>query len=302
MGLVIPSLNILRKPFYTRKVREITVQNNESFDLTDFQIDIALDGMFYTLDPNNLVLTCDGRRLPHWVEEFSFYRSIRLWTKLTLPASATKVIQLWYDGCVPWGQSPGDVMLFFDHFDSDRGWNKVVDGGGSYTIEDSCWKMIGSAHDTKWVSNDSFEAVTNIRIIVRYKKASTGSGFNCEFGAAQSNSYGQVSLACDYPSSPVTFKRNPGWTALYTDPKEVLRWRRLEAMHINGQSFRLWSFEYDERILLKEDSAGNISGATCCYLKCYRGVNWVDWIALAKATANSPTVTVGAEKNVFRSW
>ena len=304
MGLVIPSLNILRKPFYTRKVREITVQNNESFDLTDFQIDIALDGMFYTLDPNNLVLTCAGRWLPHWVEAFSFYSSVRLWPKLTLPTTATKIIQLWYDGCVPWWQSPEDTMLFFDHFDSDRGWNKVVDGGGSYTIEDSCWKMTGGSSDTKWVSNGSFEAVQHLRIIARFKKGFSGSDSNCQFGISKSDGSGTITLGCDYPSSPTTFKRDPGWVSIYTDSLEILKWRKLEVEHINGMSFKLWSYEWDEKALLVSGTAGTQSSTTSdrCFLKCYKGEYWLDWIALAKATANSPTVTVGAEKNVFRSW
>ena len=303
-GIIIPSLNILRKPFYTRKMREITVQNNESFDLTNFQIDITLDGVFYTLGPNNLVLTCDGQRLSYWVEEFSFYRFVRLWTKLMLPASSTKIIQLWYDGCVPWGQSPEDTMLFFDCFDSDRGWNKILDGGGSYTIEDGYWKMTGGSDDTKWVSNDSFEAVQNLRVLTRVKKAFSGSGSNCQLGIAASDASGTISLGCDYPSSPTAFKRDPGWVAVYTDSLEILKWRRLEAKHINGVSFDLWSYEWDEKVLLGSDTADTQSSTTSdrCFLKCYGGEYWLDWIALAKATTNSPTVTIGAEKSVFRSW
>lgn len=109
--------------FFTKRKRTITIQNNEASDLTDYQVCIEIsDTDFFTkADPNNLVIADKGVILPYWVETWKRPDGkARIWTKVNLPASGSKTIDLYYDGYTSKTQQDGDsVFEFFDDFDSD---------------------------------------------------------------------------------------------------------------------------------------------------------------------------------------
>ena len=156
--MIIKSIINSQKILYqTQYCRTIKIKNNESSDLSDYQVCLEFDSLHNNADPNNLVFEDlkTGNYLPYWVEEWKRPSGkTKIWIKLDLEADETREVRLYYHGLVYNNYHDGDeVFEFFDDFDGDNlnldKWEGV--GTFSYSISNSLLEM-----DSSFNGNDTY--------------------------------------------------------------------------------------------------------------------------------------------------
>ncbi len=108
----------------TSYYREITITNNASVDLTDYQILLVFNTSnfdFGKIGGSNNFYFClqDGTVLKHWVEEYVEGSSLKVWVRVPfIPAGGSTKIYMVYGGSVT-GSSDTST---FDFYDGGMGW------------------------------------------------------------------------------------------------------------------------------------------------------------------------------------
>lgn len=287
-GIIIPSLNILRKPFYTQKVREITVQNNETFDLTQHPCQVILPSI-----PSNMIFLCDGNEIPYWVSDL-----VRgeIFITLDLPASGSKVVQMFYGGAKEFldfqRYMPVDTQVF-----SCKRWTQaILDKYCSYTsVEPEPSGLlrtygISGGRGAVYVKD---LILSDVEVAIKYK---VGTGW-AAVRIREDHYWFKVSTGY--------FVKDEG-TNLASFSYATIGYNRFRMVgsdlessdELWGNVPASWSF-----VTSTTDSDYQNAGYVYLYSQEDDG-NWAKWgeFLVRKATTNEPTVTVGAEKNVFRSW
>ena len=309
-------INQINKPVYVQRFREITITNNESSALTDFQVPIEIGGDFLDkADPNNLFLVDSGNVVyPYWVEEWKRPTGkARIWTKVDLVASGSKTLKLYYQGIA--GDNPpngDDVFEFFDDFDGDEldssKWSSGTISGVTQTVENSQLKISGTSSGSGY----------------SYIAASDGivSG-DCELWAKARSK--DIS---DQVNQEVKFRvtGNDWATAAFRDVSGSPKWRK-QGKH-GGTNYTAYDedrFKNETKFMIRRvgsevrshywDSfawqeigsvyTGFSTSDTSVTIGSYynsaesQEVYW-DWVLYKKYTANEPSVTVGSEQVAYR--
>ena len=109
---------------HTQYYRNISIQNNENFDLVNYQLCIEFYdiSLFRKADPNSLIIIDNDEPLPYWVQTWNqLDNKIRIWTKINIDANATKTIQLHYGGYIKESKQNGEqVFELFDDFNTTQ--------------------------------------------------------------------------------------------------------------------------------------------------------------------------------------
>ena len=149
--------------------RKITITNNSSNDLTDYQVAIDLDSSNFDFskansDGSDIRFTdSDGETLlSYWIESWDSANSkAKIWVKVpSIPASGSVDIYMYYGNSSATDEgNPEQVFDFFDHFDNTNKWTKI-DTDITVSCENSIMtlKMVGTAGDIrtkdKWPSQN----------------------------------------------------------------------------------------------------------------------------------------------------
>jgi len=131
--------------------RAVTITNNTSTDLTDYQVRIELDSSNFDFSKANAdgsdirFAADDGETLlAYWIEKWdSSNEQAVIWVKVpSIPAGGSTTIYLYYGN--PQAQSESDpeqVFEFFDDFEGDsldtNKWVKTIESSASVTLSDS---------------------------------------------------------------------------------------------------------------------------------------------------------------------
>ena len=159
--------------------RQITVTNNAAQTLTDYQINFTLDAANLIAqgkmrsDCGDIRVTLSDRQtlLPYWIENLNRTstcntNTTRIWTKVSIPASGSTTILVWYGNpSATSAENASAVFLFFDHFNTST---------GTLTFLGSCTWVRDTANSTIKVTGGSNDCVAvanvgtpNVRILTR---------------------------------------------------------------------------------------------------------------------------------------
>jgi|GEM_PF-5597799 len=304
---------------YTRYYRDITVQNNESEDLTDYQVCIEISDadFFIKADPNNLVIIDGDTTLSYWVETWKRPDSkARIWTKVNLPASGSKTIKLCYGGYVDWiNQNGDDVFELFDDFEGETLdtskwvlWLELADA--SYEIADSHLIIhAGTGGSTlksstvfgKGYCFSSFIRTNgqNVNLIkLEYKEGSSYTNYTT-YELDNSDHYSGI-----YDTLRLVSYLDGEFAATdYSNRDSVL--------HTN-KSYKIYrypdgsTYGYQSHQLLGNFNSVVIDGLMSCGVGSWSASSsrdlYVDYIYVTKLVQNEPTITISAETEETRYW
>ena len=299
-------------------VREITITNNESSALTDFQVPIEIGGDFLEkADPNNLIITENDSVLPYWVEQWKRPSGKALiWTKVDLVASESKSLKLFYGGI--WDNPPngGNVFQFFDDFEgSELGDSWTYNNNGTLTVENSFVKLeTGTTSGTSChFGRSCSESLPYIVEARKYANAwGSGDDRSATIYMEDSGSNNAINLTLfrtndgDYR---VANKVSGSWNAqqtlatglkldtvykvkvTYDNSNVIVTLYNDNGAQIASHTFSSFSFT---PALLRLQSYNNGSSTNC--------IGLFDWVFLRKYTSNEPSVTIGSEQVELRTW
>ena len=314
---------LTRRPQRTYRRRAITITNNESSELADFQVEIPFTNpetygrsFIELLRQGGVRFTGPDGPVPHWAFQHAD-NIIAYIVKVTLPASASKVIHMHYGGYVenPW--SGEDVFWFFDDFlgsaiDTDK-WDAefVEDGSGSgiWTVENSFLKLQPNGPSIGRIVKETLIPSTSTDMIIEaMTKIGTMNGLPDYGLLARFTDTTHIYMWCfcywdvSYDNIGMAVK-NPGWSDLggVAERTVVDRWCDLRFQLIGtslkgyvngilGKDVTNSALTQGRPGLLADDAYGG------------NGIYWFDNFRVRKATANMPGVSIGAEELVTRRW
>ena len=296
MELVIPSLNILRKPFYTRKMRKITVQNNESFDLTDYPVQILIQGQVRP----DFVCVQNGKVVPHWVRRI-WPDFAEIYACIDLPTSGQARVELYYEGHVwdslyPW--SPGEAKCFSDDFRS-AGAERFYTMDGDYDMSGGVLHGYHTGWFTAKVTGLSLQDVYAEFSMKPYR------GW-CVLQIRNIDGSNRYWFGYNGSSMGLRKRVNGTWSNPKTFSGSASVWHHFKVKMV-GSSYEMWEMDRDSNLRTYSSKISgtdtDITGSSEVALAGQENHDhYYAAFFVRKATTNEPTVTVGAEKNVFRSW
>jgi len=300
-------------------LREITVTNNESSALSDFQIPIEIGGDFLNkTDPNNLIITDDNLILPYWVEQWKRPAGkSRIWTKVDLGVSVSKTLKLFYGGYFDNSPNGDNVFEFFDDFDGNsldtNKWNPLPTHA---LIENS---------RLKFSHNDTFdETLSSVdtygpNIICETNLSKCEPATDIQVGV-------QMSVSSPPPKIYAIFRQddskesvpkyltevyNSGWSLAAQDStNRYTSAARIQITLISSGDRVKIRYISKEKGYDAITSVTNYEGYNSPHNIELRAKNFVsqnalvefDWVFVRKYTANEPTVSIGSEQQIVRSW
>jgi len=298
-------LEQINKPHYPLRYREITVSNNETSALSDFQVPIEIGGDFLDkADPNNLFLVDDnGVLYPYWVEQWKRPTGkARIWTKVDLPASGNKILNLYYDGIV--GENPAngdDVFEFFDDFDggllnTDK-WAEI----NNTTISLSS-SNIALSDDGQIESKDSFG---NGHIFESRVYATEQDSNFLRLYKDSDNFYELGNSDADANDNFERVRLRTKLSGTYYDVAvDKLDIRGVHKRYKLRRRSNGYIDAYQEDSLVGTQSSHLVSSDLKLRLNVWdssqESTLYADWVFVRKYTANEPSVSVGSEKIIYR--
>lgn len=298
-------LEQINKPHYPLRYREITVSNNETSALSDFQVPIEIGGDFLDkADPNNLFLVDDnGVLYPYWVEQWKRPTGkARIWTKVDLPASGNKILNLYYDGIV--GENPAngdDVFEFFDDFDggllnTDK-WTEI----NNTTISLSS-SNIALSDDGQIESKDSFG---NGHIFESRVYATEQDSNFLRLYKDSDNFYELGNSDADANDNFERVRLRTKLSGTYYDVAvDKLDIRGVHKRYKLRRRSNGYIDAYQEDSLVGTQSSHLVSSDLKLRLNVWdssqESTLYADWVFVRKYTANEPSVSVGSEKIIYR--
>jgi len=283
-----------------KRYREITVTNNESSNLVDFQICIEIGGDFLEkANPNNLILVDENNLIyPYWIEEWKRPSGkAKIWTKIDLNASEIKKFKLYYQGIIGDSLLNGDeVFEFFDDFDDNlldsSKWSitgtielldsniilnnsdnliSVNDFGNGYIQETCCYATEQDINFARFVlDDDNFYELGNHTDVSNYRRMKLRTKLAGTY-------YDITSDKCDFRCSYKHYKlvrRSNGYVDAYQNNSLI-----------GTQSSHLISGDMKIRINVWDNTQESSL--------------YIDYIFVRKYTANEPTISIGSEKILY---
>jgi len=285
-------------------LREITVTNNETSDLSGFQIPIEIGGDFLDkANPNNLILTIDDEVIPYWVEQWRRPSGkARIWTKLDLSASGSETIKLYYGGF--WDNPPNgnNVFELFDDFDGDDldtdKWTHVADTvsfsnnnillsgdgqiesvqsfGSGYIFESRCYATEQDSNFLRlYIDSDNFVELGNS-------------------DADEADNFEKIRL------------RTKESGTYYDISDEKLDFRGVHKRYKLKRRDNNYIDAYQEDDFIGTQSTHILSGDMKLRFNVWdssqNSTLYLDWVFVRKYTANEPSVSVGSEQVIVRAW
>ena len=305
---------------FTKYRRTISVQNNESIDLNDYQVCIEIADIDFIVkaDPDNLVLQDGNIVLPYWVESWKRPDGIaRIWTKLSLPASSTKQITLYYGGCVSWVHQNGDnVFEFFDDFDEDSlNSSKWQDQVGTYLTHPSNVKLVRETQTGLIRNNQSWN--TGYNFVSRVKFITSPADETYIYMAVFDDWDGywhdvQVAKTNTENDNGCRHRVRGGGSFI---KDELYKMDMYEFVNLKLQWYDTTSRGFFRRFLLDSDyieigsPVTNFTSNPLTHLQIAMYANAddggsasVDFVYVTKYTTNEPTITVNTEQQQNVSW
>ncbi len=290
--------------------RDITVQNNETTDLTDYQICIEIsDADFFTkADPNNLIIKDGSVVFPYWVETWIRSDGIaRIWTKVSLPASSSKTLQLYYGGITDTQQDGDSVFEFFDDFDGSEldtnKWNTSYDifntgKDVTFSVQNSLLFATINADDNECIiANNSIQGDYRLKAKGGFKTSQYNSQHGIIFCYNRVNAPGDMFYWVKYTTTNNYFiLRKDDASA---DPP-ILDYKNLNTQYNVTEVKKIGSDFYcinEWGVSLHGiDSDYTNNDAVGLFFAYDIGtVVWFDYFLVTKLTQNEPTVSVSGE-------
>ena len=170
--------DILGELSFGKYVRNITIDNSSnSSSLTDYQILITVDTATL-ISAGKMRSDCgdirfyDGtNNLSYWIESGINTTSTRIWVKVpSIPASGTKIIQMYYGNPNLGSLSSGDkTFLFFDDFSGGLDWtNKWKSTQQSlYTISNGALILATTSDSSKMLQTKNSFSNFEVRFVMQ---------------------------------------------------------------------------------------------------------------------------------------
>jgi hypothetical protein len=292
--------------------QRVDITNNESTDLTDFQVKITLDTATL-ITAGKLQSDCDdiritdhqGNEIPFWVEENDpgcNDTATEIWVKIpTLPAD-DGVVYLYY-GNASSSISPhhkGDqVFNFFDSFNGDLSkWDSASGGNTSVASGVLTWIISGGGHRYMPSTTSSMSDMTDMMVETRtrYITGSTGTiywGVGSRFNSTL-NRYAGAAYPSAGGGSRCDIRVNTAGAAFDDCTTSIDTW-----YVIGSQAMGTGIAVFQDRVNIASTTNGDYaagrvnlegygSGGTATYE--------YDWVLARKITANEPTTAQGSEE------
>jgi len=312
-------LEQIYKPINIIRYRDITITNNESSVLSDFQVPIEIGGDFLDkANPNNLIITdSNDVILPYWIEEWKRPNGkAKIWIKLDLPASGSKILKLYYQGIIGDNSSNGDdVFLFFDDFDGNNlntdKWSKSSELNLTFSNSEIRFLSNSSTYYGLW-TNENFPKSLNVvtEVLMRVENYS-GENFRFRHRTDVTNDKG-----IDFVHGNnwrVDYRDTGSWTVLgnltgqqnYKFAPQKLRIEKRSELLYYMKIFERKETTWEESSSLSYTFDPSSIADTFRIQFYYNNVSgWVkmDYILMYKYISNEPTVSVSSEKVIARGF
>jgi len=293
---ILDKLQYNSKPIYFRK---INITNNENSDLSDYQVCIEINdsNFFEKANPNNILLVENDIVLPYWIEEWKRPSGkVKIWTKLNLKASESKIIYLYYGDDFNISPNGDDVFIFFDDFDGD-------------SLNEDKWGVLSGSISVQ-NSNVVLDGSDNL-----HSSISFGSGYIFEarcYATEQDSSFlglyldsdnyvqldnSDADISDNFERIRLHTKKNGSY---YSTSSNKLDFRGVHKRYKLKRRFNNVIDGYQEDELVATESShiidGNMKVKCSVWNTSQESTLYVDWVFVRKYINNEPTISIESEQ------
>jgi len=282
----------------------ITVTNNNSSQL-DYQIEVVLPGTF----PYNYVYYDDGRDiritdaknnvLPYWIEKFDKTNKVGIiWFRATLPPNSTTKFYMYFGNPnAANAQNPSGVFLTFDHFDGTSTKFKI-DGSATVSISNSVATITITTNEFGSGVFFIAPAPSDVKVISSIASADKYLFIGNAAYRDQDNWYALI-IKGAYNTISLEKKENGIFnsdaTASFTFSPNT--YYRIKFIKTGSKYNGTVDGTYISYNITTVNT--NYAGTFFAYHGATKPVAYVDYIAIANAVDNEPTVSIGSVESIL---